>query len=174
MARNSRMRAQLGSQADRDQRQQGGEMRPMGRGWPRNMNWEAGWGTPMAGGGGAYMPEQWPGEGYIDPAQFERDYGPRHHRQRFEERDDDEIKNEIYDALDDDPSVPPAADIRVDVQDGVVTLTGSVRNRSTKFAAGDCAWHTPGVHDVHNNVAVMSRRREFRTPPQENRGRKAA
>jgi osmotically-inducible protein OsmY len=44
------------------------------------------------------------------------------------------------------------------VSERVVTLTGNVRNRNSKIAAWDCAWMTPGVEDVFNNVVVKRRR----------------
>jgi len=70
---------------------------------------------------------------------------------------DEQISSMIYDALDADPLVPPDSDIKVDVKEGVVTLTGTVPNRMAKHAAGDDAWWVPGVLDVHNNVQIVRR-----------------
>lgn len=125
----------------------------------------------------------WPGYGWLgagmgDPGDHavHRGYGSPGrrgggYRQPFEKRDDDEIRDDIYDELDDDPSIPDNAEVKVDVKDGVVILTGTVRNRWTKDAVGRCAWETPGVHDVNNDVAITSRRREFATGQQNVSGR---
>ena len=42
--------------------------------------------------------------------------------------------------------------VDVTVHDGVVTLTGTVPSLMEKRAAGDDAWDTPGVVDVHNDL----------------------
>lgn len=73
-------------------------------------------------------------------------------------RTDDEIRDGIYDALDDDWQIPGDVEIEVKVENKVVTLTGAVRNRTLKDAASRCAWDEPGVRDVHNNISISSRR----------------
>jgi hypothetical protein len=71
---------------------------------------------------------------------------------------DAEIKYFVENALDNDPEIPPHANIGVEVQNGVVTLTGTVPNKRIKHAAGDDAWWIPQVVDVHNEIQVMPRR----------------
>jgi len=84
--------------------------------------------------------------------------------------DDEHIQNFVERALDDDPMIPPHAEIDAAVKDGVVTLTGTVSNKRIKHAAGDDAWWIPQVLDVHNEINVVSHRerpaetREVRSP----------
>jgi osmotically-inducible protein OsmY len=47
-----------------------------------------------------------------------------------------------------------AKKISVDVQDGDVTLSGSVHSWSERDLARDSAWGTPGVRTVQNNITV--------------------
>ncbi len=79
---------------------------------------------------------------------------------------DEEITEMVYDAFDIDPLIPYDADIDVDVDAGVVTLSGTVPNKHAKHAAGDDAWWIPGVTDLRNNITVSPRRRA-RTAPKE-------
>jgi osmotically-inducible protein OsmY len=44
--------------------------------------------------------------------------------------------------------------VDVTVHDGVVTLTGTVPSLMEKRAAGDDAWDTSGVVDVHNDLTI--------------------
>jgi len=78
----------------------------------------------------------------------------------YGQRNDDEIEREVYDRLDNEWQIPDNADIHAQVKDGVVTLTGQVRNRNAKIAAWNCVWQVPGVEDVHNNINIQSRRRQ--------------
>jgi len=71
---------------------------------------------------------------------------------------DQDLRYVVENALDSDPSVPAGAVITVDVQEGVVTLTGTVPNKRIKHAAGDDAWYIPQVTDVHNEINVAPRR----------------
>ena len=66
---------------------------------------------------------------------------------------DAELKHEVVTHLNENPHVKDAG-ISVDAADGVVTLTGEVSSALVKRAAGDDAWDTPGVRDVHNQVLV--------------------
>jgi len=157
-----------------------------GRGWeqgssPSYGGYPGGWGEYPGGGYGQYQgghPEGWgqpqggyrqypggPG-GYGGPYQggygggYGRGYGAFYGRGYSGTRSDEEIRNELYDALDEDPQIPYDTDIDVEINDGVVTLTGIVRSRYIKMAAGNCAWMTPGVQDVNNNLTVTGRRRQ--------------
>lgn len=72
---------------------------------------------------------------------------------------DEEITEMVYDTFDDDPLIPYDTDINVDVDAGVVTLSGTVLNKTMKHAAGDDAWWVPGVTDLVNNLRVVGRHR---------------
>ncbi len=48
-----------------------------------------------------------------------------------------------------------ASDIEVQVNDAVVTLTGTVQSRQMKRWAEDIAWAVPGVDDVQNQLRVQ-------------------
>lgn len=70
---------------------------------------------------------------------------------------DQEIVEMTYDSFDNDPLIPFDADINVDSDAGVVTLTGTVASKQIKHAAGDDTWWIPGVDDVHNDLTVEHR-----------------
>jgi osmotically-inducible protein OsmY len=46
--------------------------------------------------------------------------------------------------------------VQVVVNQGVVTLTGTIDSLEAKRAADDDAWDTPGVREVHNDLVVVS------------------
>ncbi len=77
----------------------------------------------------------------------------------FQRRADDEIEEIMQHALDNDPYVPAEADIKIDVTNGTVTLTGEVRSARVKRSIGEYAWHCPGVRDVNNEIRLIIRRR---------------
>lgn len=117
--------------------------------WPyTNPNWPSGWGG-FAGYGG----NPWLGGGY-GTLPYALPYLPI----TGAKRDDAEIKYFVENAIDNDPVIPAHADISVAVQNGVVTLTGTVPNKRIKHAAGDDAWWVPPVLDVHNEIKVVPRR----------------
>lgn len=66
---------------------------------------------------------------------------------------DGEIQRNILDELDWDPEVE-APDIGVEVDDGVVTLNGTVANHAIKVAAERAAQRVHGVRAVANDVVV--------------------
>lgn len=74
--------------------------------------------------------------------------GPRGYR-----RSDERIKEDINDRLSDDPYVD-ATDIEVHVQDGEVTLTGTVRERDDKRRAEYLAEMVSGVGNVENRLRL--------------------
>lgn len=74
--------------------------------------------------------------------------GPKDYR-----RSDERIREDISDRLMDDPDVD-ASDISVQVQNGEVTLTGTVASRGQKRCAEDCVEHVSGVREVANNLRV--------------------
>ncbi len=70
-------------------------------------------------------------------------------------RSNAEICSDVINALRSDPWID-AANINVAVDNGAVTLTGSVPNLFQKRQAGDDAWDVPGVADVHNDLVITS------------------
>jgi hypothetical protein len=74
--------------------------------------------------------------------------GPRNYT-----RSNDRIREEVSDRLADHPWVD-ASQIDVGVDDGVVTLTGSVEDRTQKRMAEDIADSVSGVRDVNNQLRL--------------------
>jgi osmotically-inducible protein OsmY len=77
--------------------------------------------------------------------------GPRNYK-----RSDERIKEDINDRLSDDPFVD-ASEIDVTVNEGEVTLTGTVNERSDKRRAEDIAEAVSGVKNVENRLRVGQR-----------------
>jgi osmotically-inducible protein OsmY len=73
------------------------------------------------------------------------------------QRSDDRIKDDINDRLSDDPFVD-ASEVDVSVQNGEVTLTGTVRSRSDKRRAEDLADAVSGVRNVEVRLRVQEDR----------------
>lgn len=70
------------------------------------------------------------------------------------QRSDDRVREQANDALEDEHGVD-ASDIEVQVQNGEVTLTGTVSDRQQKRRAEECVEHLRGVRDVHNQLRVQ-------------------
>lgn len=68
-------------------------------------------------------------------------------------RQDEEIKRDVDTALFYDEAVSSLG-INVSVQNGMVTLDGSVNSDLAKRLAGEDAWGVGGVKDVKNNLQV--------------------
>ena len=68
-------------------------------------------------------------------------------------RSDEDIRREIELTLVWDTWVN-YEEVKIDVKDGVVTLSGEVDTITAKRSAGDDAWDTVGVVDVLNNIRV--------------------
>src|ERR1043166_1748758 len=79
-----------------------------------------------------------------------RGIGPRSYR-----RSDERIREEVCEALTDDPRVD-AREVDVKVENEVVTLSGCVPTRAEKRRAEDVALHCRGVHDVLNALRVAA------------------
>jgi hypothetical protein len=73
-----------------------------------------------------------------------------------EQLGDREIEGLVDEVLSVDP-LTCNADIQVQCQGHVITLTGNVASRLTKIAVGNDAWMVPGVRDVNNNIEIKSR-----------------
>ena len=70
-------------------------------------------------------------------------------------RSDARIRELVCDDLTDDPWVD-ASGIEVTVENGEVTLSGTVDSRDSKRRAEDVAEHAGGVKDVQNNLRVRN------------------
>ena len=108
--------------------------------------------------GGASAPhgvaEVW-GEagGVYGPARY--GLGPYHERLRNLKRPDDEIREDVEEALFYDTWVDAEA-INVEVQDGVVTLRGDLPSYEEIRYATDDAWDVDGVRGVRSELSVRS------------------
>ena len=69
-------------------------------------------------------------------------------------KSDEDIKRSVEDSLFWDTWVD-SSKVKVEVENGVVTLTGTVRSIVEKRAAGDDAWDVPGVIDVVNEICIQ-------------------
>jgi osmotically-inducible protein OsmY len=95
----------------------------------------------------------WSGGARHDDYVRDRGYrgrGPRNYR-----RSDERLREQVCEALTDDPRVD-AREIDVKVENEVVTLTGRVRDRAQKRRAEDVALACTGVHDVMNALRVSA------------------
>ena len=94
------------------------------------------------------------GMGYAPPT-----YGPRYYCVDYTMfnvnpfRSDEDIRREIELTLVWDTWVN-SDQVKVDVKNGVATLTGTVDSMTAKRSAGDDAWDTVGVTDVVNNIKI--------------------
>lgn len=77
--------------------------------------------------------------------------GPKGYR-----RSDARIQEDISEQLTQHPDID-ASDIELKVQDGQVTLTGTVDSRHAKRLIEDLVDMSSGVEDVHNQIRVKSR-----------------
>lgn len=80
--------------------------------------------------------------------------GPKGYR-----RSDERIRETVSEVLARDGDLD-ASEIEVSVNEGEVTLEGSVPNRWSKRLAEDLIYVQPGVRDVHNRLRVQERRDE--------------
>lgn len=97
-----------------------------------------GMGNIYGGGMGAGFP-MYPGYGW-GPPYMEVDYV----------LDDEDVEENVRDNIDLDPYIPRSDrnSIDVDVTGGIAKLTGTVRNRRSKFLAWNDAFWATGVMDV--------------------------
>lgn len=118
----------------------GGEiMPPFGQGWGGFM---PGWG----------MPPFWWGVPTGVPDVSLYDYNQN------QVLDDEEIVDVIMDNIEGDPGIPLSDEhrIKVEVKNGIATLSGEVfQPRTVPFAYAD-AWWAPGVREVVNNLKVKT------------------
>jgi hypothetical protein len=72
------------------------------------------------------------------------------------QRSDDRIREDVNERLTDHPDVD-ASEIEVQVNNGEVTLSGTVEERRAKRLAEDIAESVSGVREVHNQLRVQQR-----------------
>jgi osmotically-inducible protein OsmY len=87
-----------------------------------------------------------------------RGRGPRGYR-----RSDDRIAEDVNDAFTENPRLDPT-EISVSVENGEVTLEGTVESRAAKRLAEDIADAVAGVHDVHNRLRIETNGRPDADP----------
>lgn len=78
------------------------------------------------------------------------------HGPRGYQRSDERIKEDVHDRLTSHGQLD-ARGITVHVNNGEVTLSGTVDSRQAKHSAEDVAESVPGVKDVHNQLTVRQR-----------------
>jgi hypothetical protein len=109
---------------------------------PRQDGWE--WTSGPA-------PESYPQPRLHGPARY--GFGPYHERLRRRGRSDEELRQDVEDALFFDTWVNADA-ISVDVKDGVVTLRGELPSYDEVRFATDDAWDIEGVLGVRAELRV--------------------
>lgn len=83
-------------------------------------------------------------------------------------RTDERIREDVCERLTEHPHLD-ATDLDIRVQNGDVTLTGSVNERWAKHVAEDIAESVSGVKQVHNEIRIMSQQGTTGTERQEGR-----
>ncbi|MGH9456073.1 MAG: BON domain-containing protein [Thermoanaerobaculia bacterium] len=117
-----------------------------GQPYPQPFRGQSGslWGPPDPG----FIPRD---RGAMPPPSF-RGRGPRNYR-RSDERIREDVNQLLTDAADVD-----ASDLTVRVEDGVVTLDGTVADRRTKRRTEILAESVRGVEDVMNRIRITAER----------------
>jgi hypothetical protein len=82
--------------------------------------------------------------------------GPRGYQ-----RKDERILEDVCERLTEHSDID-ASEIQVEVENGEVTLSGSVEDRWTKRAAEDTAYDVSGVREVHNRLRMRAANAEKR------------
>jgi hypothetical protein len=106
---------------------------------------DAGYGAPEGWGG------EGRGSGVYGPARY--GLGPYYQRLMNHRRPDDELREEVEEALFYDSWVDAEA-ITVEVQDGLVTLRGELPDYEEIRYAIDDAWDVDGVRGVRSELGV--------------------
>lgn len=121
---------------------------PQGSSWQRGGSggWQPSRGRSGRGHDSDGGPAQWSTQGGRGQGYAGR--GPKNYQ-----RSDERIREEIADRMTDDDNLD-ASEISVQVQQGDVTLTGTVQSRDQKRRAEDLAEQCSGVKDVVNNIRV--------------------
>jgi len=152
--------------------QQRGRYIPRGDYGPSAFNHGAGQNNELYGTGSRGFGSTWGGSGAYSEGQNlyrdERSYGGQYQNQQGQNqqgqhvgkgpkgyiRSDERIREEVCECLTRHGHVD-ASEIEVRVQDGEVTLTGTVNRREEKRIAEDAVENVPGVRDVHNQLRTQ-------------------
>ncbi|WP_197426956.1 BON domain-containing protein [Noviluteimonas gilva] len=110
------------------------------------------------------------GHGGWDLGTHQRDIGGSSSRQSFRgmgpshyKRADERIRDDIYERLT-DSHVIDARSITVDVNEGNVTLTGTVNERRMRYAAEDLVERVGGVANINNQLRVQAQETTLQQP----------
>jgi hypothetical protein len=125
-------------------------------GWGRGVHEAAPWGEDAE--------EQWDDGSIYGPARY--GLGPYYERLRRRRRPDEELQEEVEEALFFDTWVDADA-ITVEVEDGIVTLRGELPDYDEIRYATDDVWDVDGVRGVHSELTVRGeapRPREAEAP----------
>ena len=95
--------------------------------------------------------------GVYGPARY--GLGPYHERLRSRQRSDDELRDEVQEALFYDTWVDAEA-IEVEVRDGIVTLRGELPDFNEIRFATDDAWDIEGVRGVRSELVLRGTQRQ--------------
>lgn len=79
-------------------------------------------------------------------------------------REDQMVRQMVVQALQTNPRTSKAT-VWVNVENGIVTLAGTVNNYPAKMAARDIAYHVPGVVDVLDTIEVRRSNGRFLPDP---------
>ncbi len=101
---------------------------------------------------GFYREPNWRGEPWRQPGPY-TGRGPRGYQ-----RSDERIQEEVCARLTQHGGID-ATDVDVSVENGEVTLSGTVESRVQKRLAEDAAESVPGVRDVHNRLRIQAQDR---------------
>lgn len=71
------------------------------------------------------------------------------------QRTDERLKELICETLMEDPDID-ASEVSIEVSGGVVTLTGTVEDRRTKYQIEEATEYVSGVKDINNQLRVQS------------------
>ena len=135
-----------------------------GRGWGGRVDYDVEVTSRAGMRSGRTPPDRWPGVGH------DVDMRPSLER----DMTDEEIREAVLENLFQDTWVDPER-IEVEVDRGVVTLSGEVRDFMEARYAWDDAWETAGVRGVINNLTVRTDRpQESMELPQTTGSNKAA
>lgn len=110
-----------------------------------------GWDTDWAANRPARGPGRWGADWSNERAPSGQNYrgrAPRDYR-----RSDDRLREEVCDLFTDDAALDPS-DVTVKVENGEITLAGSVSSREQKRRAEELAERISGVRDVINQLRV--------------------
>jgi osmotically-inducible protein OsmY len=124
------------------------------QGWSDQQGVPLGYGQHSNQGWGGQRYQRWGGQQdvtgfYGQPwgqGQMHQGRGPKGYK-----RSDDRIREDVCDRLTDHPEID-ASDIEVKVQNGEITLTGTVPERRIKHMVEQLVEWVAGVQDVHNQL----------------------